>query len=328
MTKLPGRDKLSLRNRRPSTAFTLLSFLFAACSWATAQAPQPSPAPAPSSSSQDAKQDDQKQDQKDDRKQDAEQDSKDQAAKPAAGNPDATQHTPANEQGKVEGTSNDRLFYTLPNFLTLQNGHQLPPMPVKDKFKAVAVGNFDMVEFPWWGVLAAIQQADNGEPAYRQGWLAYAKRYGTTMADSSIENFMVGAVFSSMLHQDPRFYQSDKGGFWRRTGYALSRMVITFSDHGHTQFNYSEVIGSATAGAISTYSYHPRSTYISTPSNPHMFIASDRTLTNALSTWGTQLSLDALTIEIKEFWPDVHRAMQKRHNKNAGPTPAPATTTN
>jgi hypothetical protein len=33
--------------------------------------------------------------------------------------------------------------------------------------------------------------------------------------------------------------------------------------------------------AISTYSYHPRGTYISTPSNPHRLVASDRTLLNA-----------------------------------------------
>jgi hypothetical protein len=65
-------------------------------------------------------------------------------------------------QGKVVGTSNDRLFYTLPNFLTLETKKQLPPMSVGDKFKVVALGTFDYVEYPWWGVLAAISQATNG----------------------------------------------------------------------------------------------------------------------------------------------------------------------
>lgn len=219
-------------------------------------------------------------------------------------------------QGKVAGTSNDRLFYTLPNFLTLENAGHLPPMPVKDKFKAVAVGNFDAIEFPWWGVLAAINQANNSDPAYGQGWEAYAKRYGTVMADSSIENFMVGAVFSSMLRQDPRYYQSGKGSFFRRTGYALSRMVVTRSDAGNPQFNFSEIVGAATAGAISTYSYHPKS--VGTPSSPH-FIGSERTISNALSTWGTQLYLDAITYEIKEFWPDIHRMLSKHSKKNKMP---------
>ena len=220
-------------------------------------------------------------------------------------------------QGKVAGTSNDRLFYTLPNFLTLQGAGKLPPMSAKDKFKVVALGTFDYVEYPWWGLLAAIGQADNSEPGYGQGWVGYAKRYGATAGDSTIENFMVGAVFASALHQDPRFYQSDRGGFFRRSGYAVSRIFVTRSDSGHAQFNFSEVFGAATAAAISTYSYHPKSTYISTPTNPHLFIPSDRTLSNTIDVWGTQLTLDTVTILVKEFWPDIHRKIS--HKSQAAP---------
>ena len=222
-------------------------------------------------------------------------------------------------QGKVAGTSNDRLFYTLPNFLTLENEKQLPPMSVGDKFEVVALGTFDYIEYPWWGILAAISQATNGEPALGQGWKAYAKRYGTTAGDSMVENFMVGAVFPSMLRQDPRYYQSGQGSFFRRTGYSVSRIVVTRTDAGRTQFNYSEIFGAATAAAISTYTYHPRSAYISTPSNPHMFVASERTFSNAVSTWGTQVGLDTITIVVKEFWPDIHRMMSKKHQADVGP---------
>lgn len=303
----------------------LLSLLFTS-SWAIAQVQEPkqTTSGAPSSNSNTAAQDTQHDSPKQDLKTDP----------PAQPTPATTgadpvktggpiQPTPQSSgQGKVEGTSNDRLFYTLPNFLTLENAKQLPPMPVKDKFKAVAVGNFDVVEFPWWGVISAIGQASNSDPAFGQGWKSYAERYAVTMGDSTVENFMVGAVFPSVFRQDPRFYQSGKGSFWHRTGHALGRMVITYSDSGHTQFNFSEIVGAATAGAISTYTYHPRSTYISTPSNPHMFIASERTLSNAASTWGTQLYLDALTLEIKEFWPDIHRILSKHKKPEASLPPA------
>jgi hypothetical protein len=215
-------------------------------------------------------------------------------------------------EGKVAGTSNDRLFYALPNFLTLQGTAKLPPMSTKDKFKVVALGTFDYFEYPWWAALAAISQAQNSEPAFGQGWVGYAKRYGTQAADSTIENFMVGAVYASMLRQDPRFYQSGHGGFFTRTGYAVSRTFVTRGDSGHTQFNTSEIFGSATAAAISTYSYHPKGTLISTPSNPHKFIASDRTLSNAASVWATQVSLDTITIVVKEFWPDIHKKMSHK----------------
>jgi hypothetical protein len=215
-------------------------------------------------------------------------------------------------EGKVAGTSNDRLFYALPNFLTLQGTQKVPPLSTKDKFKVVALSTFDYFEYPWWGGLAAIDQAENNEPGYGQGWVAYAKRYGSTAADSMIENFMVGAVFASALHQDPRFYQSGKGGFWKRTGYAVTRIVVTRNDSAKRQFNYSEVFGSATAAAVSVYSYHPRSTFLSTPINPHLYVPSDRTLSHVASTWSTQLTLDSITIMLKEFWPDIHKKMSRK----------------
>lgn len=223
--------------------------------------------------------------------------------------------------GKVEGTSNDRLFYTLPNFLSMQKGGKLPPLTAKDKFKVVALSTFDYVQYPWWGLLAAVSQAENSEPAYGQGWGAYAKRFGTTAGDSMVENFMVGAVFPSILHQDPRFYYSEQGGFAHRAGYAVSRIFVTRSDSGKAQFNYSEIFGAATAAAISTYTYHPRSTYLSTPTNPHLFVASDRTLSNTISVWGTQVGLDTVTIVIKEFWPDVHRKMSHKKPEATAPEP-------
>ncbi|HTX40724.1 MAG TPA: hypothetical protein VMD25_02760 [Acidobacteriaceae bacterium] len=241
-----------------------------------------------------------------------------QSAPPSTSGQDKSAQTSG--QGKVAGTSNNRLFYALPNFLTMQGG-KLPPLTAGQKFKVVALGDFDPVQYPWWGLLAAIGQADNSDPAYGQGWVAYAKRYGTTAGDSTVENFMVGAVFPSILHQDPRFYQSSSGGYAHRAFYAVSRIVVTRSDSGHSQFNYSEIFGAAVAGAISTYSYHPRSTYISTPTNPHLFVPSERTLGNTADTWGTQVGLDTITIVIKEFWPDVqHKLSHKSRQGSAGGT--------
>lgn len=216
-------------------------------------------------------------------------------------------------QGKVAGTSNDRLFYTLPNFLTLEKGGRLPPLTTKEKYKVVALGTFDPIQYPWWGLLSAIGQAENSEPGYGQGWAAYGKRYGTVAADSTIENFMVGAVFPSILHQDPRFYQSGQGRFFHRTGYAISRIFVTRTDSWHSQFNYSEIVGSAFAAAVSTYSYHPTATIIN-----GKFVGSDRTLTNAGSVWATQVSLDTITLVVKEFWPDVHRKLRKHKKDGAG----------
>ncbi len=198
-------------------------------------------------------------------------------------------------------TSNDRLFNLLPNFLTLENAAQRPPLTTDQKFKVVARSSFDYVIFPWYGLLAGISQAQNSEAGYGQGAAGYGKRYGAAFADSTIEGFMTSAVLPSLLRQDPRFYQSSNGRFLHRLGYAVSRIVITRSDSGGEQFNYSEIFGSAIAAGISTYSYHPHS---------------DRTLSNTVGVWGSQVGYDTISTVIKEFWPDIRK---KLHHK-----PAPA----
>ena len=242
--------------------------------------------------------------------------------------PTASQQQPgagdASAQDKAAGTSKDRLFFALPNFSTLEGAGKVPPLTTKQKFKLVFRSSFDYVEYPWYGVLAGISQAENTEPGYGQGWDGYAKRYGSAFADGTIENVMVGAVFPSLFHQDPRFYQSSQGGFFHRTGYAVSRIFVTRTDSGHSQFNYSEILGSALSATISTNAYHPRA-FTSTRFDPatdqllYIHHESDRTLSNTASVWGTQLIYDTITIEIKEFWPDIHRKLSHKHESEAAP---------
>jgi hypothetical protein len=195
------------------------------------------------------------------------------------------------------GTSNERLFWVLPDFYLIENIQKLPPLSVGAKFKVCARSSFDYIEYPVYGMLAGISQAENSEPGYGRGAAGYGKRYGAAFADGTIEGFMTGAVLPSLLRQDPGYYQLGKGGFWRRTGYAVSRIFITRADSGRIQFNYSEIVGSALSAGISNYSYHPRD---------------QRTVGNTLSMWGTQLGYDTIAIVFNEFWPDVHRHFSKK----------------
>jgi hypothetical protein len=195
---------------------------------------------------------------------------------------------------------NDRLFFLLPNYLTVENAKNIPPLTTGQKFKLVALGTFDPIEFPYVGTIALIDQAENTDPSFRQGFVGYAKRYGAAYADTTIENFMVGAVFPTLLHQDPRYYQLGKGGFWRRAGHAALQVFITRTDSGKKQFNYSEWAGSAVAAALSE-TYHP---------------PQDRNALNSANIWLTQLWGDAVGFEVKEFWPDIKRKLHKKQ-----PTP-------
>jgi hypothetical protein len=214
---------------------------------------------------------------------------------PAAPSAERSISNPSNNQKPKKSDSNDRLFYTLPNFLTVENEASAPPLSVGEKFKLTARDSFDPVEFGWYALQAGIAQAEDAEPTFGQGVKGYAERFGERFGDGTIQNFMTHPVFGSLLHQDPRYFQLGHGGFWHRTYYAVSRVLITRSDSGTTQFNSSEIFGSAVAAGISTYTYHPRN---------------DRKVEDAVSVWGTQVGYDALGYLAKEFWPDIHRKLQ------------------
>jgi hypothetical protein len=231
-------------------------------------------------------------------------------AKPPAGQQappaDPTQSQGKDSQGAKDAasatsapsaTSKDRLFFALPNFLTLENAGQVPPLTRGQKFAVVARGSFDPVQIVWYAALSGICQAENCEPGYGQGAQGYGKRYGAYAADGTIENFFVGAILPSVLREDPRYFQSGQGSFFDRTGYAVSRIFVIRTDSGHRQFNFSEIFGAAIASAISTYSYHPHA---------------DRTLANTASVWGSQIGYDTITLVVKEFWPDIRRKLKKQ----------------
>lgn len=192
-------------------------------------------------------------------------------------------------------TSKDRLFWTMPNFLTIENAGKIPRLTASQKFKVVARSSFDPVQYPYYAFLAGIGQAERSEESYGQGAAGYGKRFGSAFADGTIENFMTGAIFPSLFRQDPRYFQSGKGSFLHRTSYAVSRVLVTRTDSRHNQLNFSEILGAGVSAGISN-AYHP---------------AGDRTVRNTMSVWGTQMGWDAVAFTVKEFWPDIRRKLHK-----------------
>jgi hypothetical protein len=191
---------------------------------------------------------------------------------------------------------NDRLFWVLPNYLTVENRDQSGPLSAKTKFELSAKTMSDPVTISFIGAMALIGQARNSNPSYGQGLQGYAKRFGTFYADTGIGTLMTTSVFPTLLHQDPRYFQLGKGGVWRRVIYSVSQILVTRSDSGEGQFNYSEIVGNAVAAGISNV-YHP---------------PDQRTLGHTASVWGTDVMLNALCNVAKEFWPDIRRKIHKQ----------------
>jgi len=194
----------------------------------------------------------------------------------------------------------DRMFFVMPNFLTVDNESQVKPISWKEKFAITAKGAFDPYEFAVVGVVAGIRQAENAYPAFGQGMAGYGKRYGAAFADQVDGNIMVGAVFPSFLKTDPRYFRLGRSGFVYRFGYAISRILITRRDSGGRLFNIPEFAGNAAAIAISNV-YYPEA---------------DRGFSQSLNNWGVQMGVDAFGNELKEFWPDIHKRLRKSKNSH------------
>jgi len=189
------------------------------------------------------------------------------------------------------GTVNDRIFEVLPNYGTVENAKELPPLTSGQKFRLATAGVFDWGSYPFNGILAGIEQARNDPKAWGQGWGAYGKRYGASFADNSIGTYMTTAIFPSLLHEDPRYYQMGKGRIAHRAYHAVNRLFVSRTDSGHDHFNYSESIGNAVAAAMSNI-YH---------------VPEDRTASRNASAFAFLILYDGMNNELKEFWPDIRR---------------------
>lgn len=215
---------------------------------------------------------------------------------PKDSKPDQAPTKPAEGVGKSKleqetGTVNDRIFAVLPNYGTVESAKVLKPLDSGQKFRLATASVFDWGAFGFNAALSAIAQAKNDPPAWGQGWGAYGKRYGASFADNGIGTYMTTAVFPSLLHEDPRYFQMAQGTFSHRFVYGWSRLFVTRTDSGSMRFNYSESIGNASAAAISNI-YHP---------------ADDRTAGRNATTFAFLILYDGLSNELKEFWPDIRR---------------------
>jgi hypothetical protein len=150
-----------------------------------------------------------------------------------------------------------RVFGVFPNFWIAYDWNA-PPLSPKQKYIIATRAIFDPVSLTLTGVVAGIQQAQNTYPTYGQGVEGYAKRFGAEFATGSINDLLGGAVFPVLFHQDPRYFYKGTGTVKSRLWYAIYESVLCRGDNGKQQFNYSGILGSLTAGAISN-SYYPPS---------------------------------------------------------------------
>ena len=196
-----------------------------------------------------------------------------------------------------EGKQSKRILWIIPNYRSVSADARLPPLSVKGKFWLATQDSFDYSSFVVAGMLAGIGQAKNSTPQFHQGAAGYGRYYWHSFADQALGNYLTEAIVPVATREDPRYYTRGHGGLFRRSGYAISRLVITRTDSGSRTFNFSEIVGNGAGSGISNL-YYP---------------SEERTWTKTQQKWLTQLALDGLFNIFKEFWPDIDRVIFKGH---------------
>jgi hypothetical protein len=152
------------------------------------------------------------------------------------------------------------------------------------------------------GFSAGIDQADDKPGEWEQGMSGYGKRYANILGQYSIQRTVTYGL-GSALHEDNRYFNSGKHGFWPRTGYAITSGILARHDDGSRHFSISQV-GGVAAGAFLARAWLP----------PSQSSAGDGAVSFAI-TMGSNAGFGI----VKEYLPDLGRALAKKRRKPATP---------
>lgn len=203
------------------------------------------------------------------------------------------------QAGPEGGQQTKRILWILPNFRSVSVNSHPPAQSPKEKFVDVVHDSFDYTSFVFIGVLAGVSQLQGSTPEFHTGAPAYGRYYWHNFADQTDENLWVGFVLPVALHEDARYYTLGNGtaqhhnGLFKRAGYAFSRILVTRKDSGGSSFNFSEVVGAGASAGISNL-YYP---------------SSNRGWNKTGQRWALNVGIDGSTFILKEFWPDLNRAI-------------------
>jgi hypothetical protein len=222
-------------------------------------------------------------------------------AKPTQESPSTIQAIPANPSNPLEQEppGGKRVLGVLPNYRTASADMAGTPLTDKQKMTIASKDSFDYPLFLLAGTFAGLDQLTNADKSYGQGVQGYGKRLGAWYADEVVGNMLSEGVFPVLFHQDPRYFRRgpEYGGVMKRTGYALSQVIVTHHDGGAVQFNYSEWLGNGAATAFGNV-YH----------------LDNRNAADNVEKLFGQVGTDAISQVIKEFWPDIKKKFFHKNN--------------
>jgi hypothetical protein len=210
----------------------------------------------------------------------------------------AQEETDANPKKPGSGLIDYLLNYL--NMAGTKKSNEFVPMTQAERNRLYFKTMRNPLGFVKAGFSAGIDQANDKPEEWEQGASGYGKRFANILGQYSIQRTVTYGL-GSALHEDNRYFNSGKSGFWPRTGYALTSSILARHDDGSRHLSISQV-GGVAAGAFLARVWLP----------PSQSSAGD----GAVS-FGITLGSNAAFGIVKEYLPDLGRALAKKHKKPA-----------
>ena len=188
-----------------------------------------------------------------------------------------------------------RILGIIPNYRTAPSLVNYRALTAGGKFQIALADSDDRGTLIMAAAFAGLADLSKATPSFGTGMAGYSRYMGAAYGDLVIGNFMTEAIYPTLLHQDPRYFRRGTGSGWSRLCYAVGQTFWTHTDRGGSQFNFTEVLGNATAVAIS-----------------NAYVPDHRTAANAESKLASQLAVDTMGNVMKEFWPDLDRKFRHK----------------
>jgi hypothetical protein len=150
--------------------------------------------------------------------------------------------------------------------------------------------------WPLAGTLAyaGLLQELNAPREWGDGWAAYGRRLASTEGCGVIHGVLAFGL-DTALHQDPRYFRSDRKGFFRRMAHAARETILTHTDSGGETFSTWRM-GSAYGSEFLSNLWYP-----------------DRLDTVRLGflQGSLRVGFDVVNNLTAEFWPDIRKKLRR-----------------
>jgi hypothetical protein len=154
-----------------------------------------------------------------------------------------TQAGKTNHKDEVHGPYQGHFFYLIPAYHVVELSQPFRPIGPHEKFHIFLRDTFDQSSLVLSLFNAGLDEATGSYKGYGGGPQGFGKRLGAEAAGVFTGNFMTDFFVPTITREDPRYFRKGSGSGSSRFWYAVSRVAVTRTDHGHNTLNISEFAG-------------------------------------------------------------------------------------